>query len=453
MKLEQIGPYRIVRRIGRGGMAEVFLARVAGADGFEREVVVKRVLPALAHEQEFIDMFRDEARITAQLRHGNIAQVLDFREHDGQYYLLLEYVDGASLANILADGAARKVPLPHAVVAHVLSEVARALDYAHRKRGADGGPLGVVHRDVSPSNVLVSRDGEVKLTDFGIARASGRVSETTTGGRIKGKFSYMAPEAVFGEATVRSDLYALGVMGWEMLAGARPFATPTNEAQLVHQATATARPIGEVVSGVPQPLADMVMRLVNRDPEVRPARAAIVADTLGAVVSASERSVQEILAERVVETPRTRPMTTPPPSRKRAPRDRHAEVTEPEGPAMALVVDSSPTARALLKRALDGVMPVVEGADFDEGLGIARSRRIALVLAQYLLGGGRTGMDLCRELRRHVETEHVTFALAVFEATPAIEQEAREAGVNLVVSKSDPKALLRVVRELAIATA
>jgi len=451
--LEQVGPYRIVRRIGRGGMAEVFLAQAAGADGFEREVVVKRVLPAFAHEQEFIDMFRDEARITAQLRHGNIAQVLDFREHDGQYYLLLEYVDGASLANILSDGAARKLPLPHAVVAHVLSEVARALDYAHRKRGPDGAPLGVVHRDVSPSNVLVSRDGEIKLTDFGIARASGRVSETTTGGRIKGKFSYMAPEAVFGEATVRSDLFALGVMGWEMLAGVRPFATPTNEAQILRLVTATAPPIGDLVSAVPRALADIVMRLLERDPEARPARAATVADALGAVVAASDRPAQEVLAERVVETPRSRLTTIPPPNRGRRASDPHAEVTEPEGPLVALVVDSSPTARALLKRALDGVMPVVEAADFEEGSVLARGGRVGLVLAQHLLGGGRTGMDLCRELRGRPDTQGLTFALAVFEATPAIEQEAREAGVNLVVSKSDPKALLRIVRELAIATA
>src|SRR5688500_5191950 len=147
--LNRLGPYEIVRPIGRGGMAEVLLARFAGADGFEREVVIKRILPDLAHEREFIDMFRDEARITAQLRHGNIVQVLEFRHDDGHYYLVLEYVDGTTLGLLKNHARTTKNPLPHVVVAHVLAEVGRALDYAHRKRGEDGAPLGVIHRDVS----------------------------------------------------------------------------------------------------------------------------------------------------------------------------------------------------------------------------------------------------------------------------------------------------------------
>ena len=230
MSGERLGPYEILRTIGRGGMAEVLLARIRGADDFEREVVIKRILPDYAHAKDFVDMFRDEARITAQLRHGNIVQVIELRVEGDQYALVLEYVDGPTLAAIAQALVLDERRMPHALVAHVMVEIARALDYAHRKRGPDGVPLEVVHRDVSPSNVLVSRDGEVKLADFGIARAASRISNTQAGG-VKGKLAYIAPEALMGEATSRSDLFSLGVMGWELLVGHLPFDAETNEAR------------------------------------------------------------------------------------------------------------------------------------------------------------------------------------------------------------------------------
>src|SRR5258706_5643741 len=178
---KRIGKYEIVRRLASGGMAEVLLARVDGADGFSREVVIKRVLPQHHGNSAFLTMFRDEARITSQLYHGNIVQVVEFGEQDGQHYLVLEYVNGPSLGTALEalKKAARRLSI--AEVAHVMIEVARALDYAHRKRGADGATLLVVHRDVSPSNVLLSMEGEVKLVDFGIARARARLTPTMAG--------------------------------------------------------------------------------------------------------------------------------------------------------------------------------------------------------------------------------------------------------------------------------
>ncbi len=438
----RIGPYDIIGTIGRGGMAEVLLARVAGADGFSREVVIKRVLPELAHEREFIDMFRDEARITAQLRHGNIAQVLDFRHDDGQYYLLLEFVDGPSLVRVLEDAHTRGSRLPHAVTALVLSEVARALDYAHRKRDEQGQPLGVIHRDISPSNVLVSRDGEVKLTDFGIARASSRIANTAAGS-IKGKIAYMAPEALLGEASPRSDLFSLGVMGFEMVTGQPPFAAPTNEARMFRVVTETAPHLANVAPETPSALSDIIARLLAKNADERPVRAAEVAEALSALVASSPEPAQEILAARAASIPRANLGTgaTEVPTRagSRVAARRRA----------AVIVDSSTTARALLRGAVSPTLETIEVDSMDAALAALGDSPVALVIAQQVLPGGKNGFDLCRALRASAAHARVTFVLAVFEVTPTIEQAAREAGVSVVLSKSDPRALVRAVRELA----
>ena len=439
----RIGPYEIVGTIGRGGMAEVLLARVAGADGFSREVVIKRVLPELAHEREFIDMFRDEARITAQLRHGNIAQVLDFRHDDGQYYLLLEYVDGPSLVRVLEDATQRKSPLPYAVVAFVLSEVARALDYAHRKRDERGEALGVIHRDVSPSNVLVSRDGEVKLTDFGIARASARLVNTAAGS-VKGKIGYMAPEALLGEPTYRSDLFSLGIMGFEMVAGHVPFAAPTNEARMFRVVTEQAPHLATIAPETPVALADVIARLLAKEESARPARAAEVAEALAVLVASPPEPVQETLAARVLGVACAGPAPVPPPEAVTRAASRVSSRKR-----TAVLVDASATMRALLRGAVSPGLDTIE-VDSAEGAVAAMSdRSIALVVAQQHLPGGTSGLDLCRMLRANPAFARVTFVLAVFEVTPAIEQEARTAGVSVVLGKSDPRALVAAVRELA----
>ena len=446
----RVGPYEIVGAIGRGGMAEVLLARVAGADGFSRDVVIKRVLPELAHEREFIDMFRDEARITARLRHGNIAQVLDFRHDDGQYYLLLEYVDGPSLARLLdatslEGGGVQKRPLPHAVIAFILSEVARALDYAHRKRDDAGVALGIIHRDVSPSNVLVSRDGEVKLTDFGIARASARLVNTVAGS-IKGKIAYMAPEALLGEVTSRSDLFSLGVMGFEMVAGHAPFAAPTNEARMFRVVTETAVNLSTLVPETPRALTDIIARLLAREADARPARAAEVAEALAALVASSPEPVQEALAARANAVPRAGVTPIPAARGTEAPTRLGSRVSARK--RAAVLVDTSPTMRALLRGAVTPTLEPIEASSSDAALAALDEASVALVVAQQMLPGGKSGLDLCRALRANTAHARVTFVLAVFEVTSAIEQEAREAGVSVVLGKSDPEALVRAVREL-----
>jgi serine/threonine-protein kinase len=293
----RIGDYEVLRPLGRGGMAEVFLAQRRGADGFVREVVIKRILPELAGQREFVDLFRDEARITGSLRHGNIVQVLEFLQHEGQYALVLEYVEGASLAAVVERARRTSRALPYPVIGHVLSEVARALDYAHRKTAPDGTPLKVIHRDVSPANVLVSRDGEVKLADFGIARAASRI--TATSGAIRGKLNYLAPETLEGTPVQASDLYSLGMMGWEICAGEAAFAADSLEARMRRILTEEAPPLSSRVPAIPAVLAEAIAQLVRRQPEGRPARGMEVVHLLSPLTQGVP--VAEMLAARVAE--------------------------------------------------------------------------------------------------------------------------------------------------------
>ena len=438
MSGERLGPYEILRTIGRGGMAEVLLARIRGADDFEREVVIKRILPDYAHAKDFVDMFRDEARITAQLRHGNIVQVIELRVEGDQYALVLEYVDGPTLAAIAQALVLDERRMPHALVAHVMVEIARALDYAHRKRGPDGVPLEVVHRDVSPSNVLVSRDGEVKLADFGIARAASRISNTQAGG-VKGKLAYIAPEALMGEATSRSDLFSLGVMGWELLVGHLPFDAETNEARMFKVLSVDAPAVSTLVPDVPPVLSDLIARLLSKDSSGRPARASEIVDALGPLVAAADHPA-EALAALVLEVPASKSPAAPPPTK--------VVSRVEQRPASILVVEASPTARALIRRAVASQLPVLEVVDGDAALDAARNTPLALVLSQQVLPGGMTGIELCRQIRSMPGREKVIFALVVFESSPELTQKAREAGVSHIVSKSDPAALLRLVSGL-----
>lgn len=210
-----MGKYLLLDRLGAGGMAEVFRARYCPEGGFERTVAVKRVLPAFAQNPEFVKLFREEARLGALLNHPNIVQVLDVGSHQGSYYLAMEFVDGVPLDTLLRLAGA--LPLP--VVTYLGLQLAAGLDYAHHRTSPSGEPLKLVHRDLNPPNVLVSRIGEVKLSDFGIARAADRVRVTQTG-MVRGKASYMSPEqAVNGEIDARTDLFALGLTLWEALTG------------------------------------------------------------------------------------------------------------------------------------------------------------------------------------------------------------------------------------------
>jgi len=224
----QFGRYTLVQRLATGGMAEVFKAKILSTHGFEKLLVIKRILPNLAADKTFVSMFIDEGKLTAQLIHPKIVQVTDFGEENGQYFIALEFVDGFDGLALLRSAAQKHVRLPIPICMFVASEVLDALDYAHNAMDGEGKPMHLVHRDISPSNVFIARRGDVKLGDFGIAHAQERESKTQAG-TLKGKYGYMSPEQVTGgDLDGRSDIFAVGIVLAEMLMGKRLFSAPND---------------------------------------------------------------------------------------------------------------------------------------------------------------------------------------------------------------------------------
>jgi serine/threonine protein kinase len=216
--VETLGRYKLVKKIGAGGMAEVYLARAYGAQGIEKQLVIKRILPAYVRDAHFITMFVDEAQVASRLNHSNIVQIYSFEQIGRDYVLAMEYIDGADLTRLMVASRRGSFPIPPELAAFIIHEVARGLDYAHNRRDDHGEPLEIVHRDVSPQNILLSFDGAAKIADFGIARARQLGEEAS--GIIKGKFAYMSPEQAAGvEADRRSDIFSLGVVMFELLSG------------------------------------------------------------------------------------------------------------------------------------------------------------------------------------------------------------------------------------------
>lgn len=217
----------MLKKLAHGGMAEIFLALQIGAEGFEKPVVLKRILPALAADPAFVRMLIDEAHIVATLNHSNLVQVLDLGQAGDQFFLVLEFVDGFSLEQVRRRALKARTKLPLPLALYIVASLCRALDYVHR-RTRNGEPLGIVHRDVTPQNVLISGEGEVKLADFGIAKAEGKREKSSTG-VIKGKFAYMSPEqAIGGELDARSDLFSVGTLLYILTTGKKPFDAPTD---------------------------------------------------------------------------------------------------------------------------------------------------------------------------------------------------------------------------------
>jgi len=261
------GKYQLLERLGRGGMAEVWKAKALGPMGYARKLVVKRILPELACDEEFVRMFVEEARLSASLNHRNIVQVYEFGEVGGEYYLAMEWVHGRDLNTLLRAMKERDAPPPVELAVYVAREVCRALAYAHALTDEDGRPLRLIHRDVSPSNVMVGFDGSVKLLDFGIAKALALASENRTQvGVLKGKFGYMAPEQVDGEGEVdhRADLFVAGIVLWEMLTLRRLF-KGANHAQTIGMVRkANVLPPSAFNPAVPPELDAACMRALAR---------------------------------------------------------------------------------------------------------------------------------------------------------------------------------------------
>ncbi len=214
----RFGQYVLLRRIARGGMAEVFLAQQKGLEGFDRRVAVKRILPHLADAPDFLKMFLSEARLAAMLSHPNVVHIYDFGKHDGDYFIAMEFVDGVHAGQLFKH--VEKERLPPTMIARIGADAATALHYAHELRNQNGQVLGLVHRDVSPANIMVSFDGVVKLCDFGIAKAAALGNELTNPGQVKGKYAYMSPEqTIAAPLDGRSDVFSLAIVMWELLTG------------------------------------------------------------------------------------------------------------------------------------------------------------------------------------------------------------------------------------------
>lgn len=274
MTLTEFGRYRLLERIGVGGMAEVFVARSLGAGDFIRNVVVKRMLPQLAQEPESVAMFLDEARLGAKLHHAHIVSVLDLGETAGDYFMVLEHVDGVDLGTVEARARKARLSIPMEHAAYVVARAAEGLDAAHAARDPDTGEaLRIVHRDVSPSNILVGKGGDVKVADFGVARSTAQHVRTNTGS-LKGKVPYMSPEQLLGEAVdLRSDIYALGVVFWQLLTQRRRH-EGRNEVQIIQAVVREdPPPAHEVNPGVDRALSQLTKRMLARDPVGRPATA------------------------------------------------------------------------------------------------------------------------------------------------------------------------------------
>lgn len=259
------GPYQLLRRIAVGGMAEVYVALAKGVSGFEKLVALKLIHAAHSEDDAFVRMLVDEAKLSVLLGHSNIAQTFDLGSVEGRFYIVMEYVDGADVSQLLDRVIAKKALLPVEAALFIMTRVCQALDYAHRKVDPSGASLGVIHRDVSPQNVLLSRDGDVKLTDFGIAKAALRVGETEVG-VIKGKYCYMSPEQAWADPIDhRSDIFSAGAVLYELLTGRMLFSPDDNIPALLERVRkAEIDPPSTLRPEVPPELDAIVLRALAR---------------------------------------------------------------------------------------------------------------------------------------------------------------------------------------------
>lgn len=269
---EPFGKYFLIDRIALGGMAEVFRARTYGEGGFEKDLVLKRILPHLTENADFVQMFVEEAKLTVQLQHPNIIQVFDFGKIRNHYYLAMEGIYGSDLKTLQTKLEGTDQALPLKLAAYVIHEAATGLYHAHEKVDEGGTPLGIVHRDVSPSNILMSYDGQVKLVDFGIAKASKSVFTDTEEGQLKGKFEYMSPEQARGEARAvdpRSDVFCAGICLWEMVTGRKLFKADTDIRTLDRIRSGDVPPVHEINTEIPPELGRIIHKALALAPEDR----------------------------------------------------------------------------------------------------------------------------------------------------------------------------------------
>ncbi|HEX4452156.1 MAG TPA: protein kinase [Kofleriaceae bacterium] len=366
---ERFGKYHVLEKIAQGGMAEVYKVKTVGIAGFEKVQALKRILPASAREGRFIRSFIDEARIAVELTHRNIVQVFDFGKADGELFLAMELIEGRDLRTAVAQATAASLPCPIPVAAYILGEVAAGLDYAHRKTDLYGSELNIVHCDVSPSNVMLSADGYVKILDFGIARAT--FASALERRRLRGKPRYMAPEQTYGEPpTAAADVFALGIIGWELFTGLALYRGADLKAILEAVRTQNPPRVDRLDPKVPEEIANAIERALNREQSARGTAADLVAacartallggahtlagwlDEIAVVVPAQPEAAKPAAAPvRAPTTPPRAPSTRPtePPVRPSQTMSLNHAVPRPQA-----VGEGTPGFEPALKRAASG---------------------------------------------------------------------------------------------------
>lgn len=272
--------YRPLFKLDSGGMAEVYVAEAESMRGFKKKVAIKRILPSLLKDERFVRMFLDEARLSLDLNHANIVSVFDLGKSSSTYFIVMEYVEGTNLKTILQDHSRNGTVFSVHLAVWILNEILKGLDYAHNLRNPEGESLGIVHRDISPPNILVSWNGEVKLTDFGLAKASTQL-ESTDPGVVKGKFSYLSPEAASGlEVDARADIFAVGILAYEMLTGKRLF-LGESDYQTVQMVRAAEVPsMSEQNPDVTPELERIILKALAKDVDERYQQASEFGDDL-----------------------------------------------------------------------------------------------------------------------------------------------------------------------------
>lgn len=282
--MERFGQYILLDKVGSGGMAELFKAKKIGIEGFERVLAIKRILPHLSSDEEFIDMFIAEAKLVARLSHKNITQVYDFGKIGQNYFIAMEYIRGKDLRGILKRCRERNIKFPVALAVFIAKEVASALGYAHRQKDSSGKNLNIIHRDVSPQNILIAYEGDAKVVDFGIAKA-GAHSKTSTG-VLKGKLSYMSPEQAWGKPIDhRSDIFALGIVLYELLTGERLFKGDSEINTLEKVREAKVEPLPSVINAdMPPELEAKLLKALAREVTERYQNASEMEADLGEIL-------------------------------------------------------------------------------------------------------------------------------------------------------------------------
>jgi eukaryotic-like serine/threonine-protein kinase len=313
--MQQLGKYQLIRKLATGGMAEVYLAKAAGPMGFEKTLVVKRILPHLAEDPQFVEMFLGEAKLAAQLNHPNIVQIFDFGEADGEFFLAMEYIDGPNLRVLLKRANASGLALPAATCARLIALASEGLAFAHDFQDpSTGETLGLIHRDISPDNILVSRQGAVKVVDFGIAKAAGQ-SHKTQSGVIKGKLAYMPPEQVRAKTLDRRvDVYALGVVLYELLTRHKPFESGSDAGIMQAILFEPQIPALQHRPDLPEALQHILDRALHKDREQRyPDCLALAADLEEFILSVGKPVTTQQIVQLIAQvTPSTdTPVPTP----------------------------------------------------------------------------------------------------------------------------------------------